>query len=223
MTTAREAAGGEIMETPMGEDPVFAKAHQAIGAYICAFSALQRELGEAVKVVLGLQTHPAGDFVVAALQDPARKASLVGAAVRVAKNVDGSETSDKWKAKADKTMSAVFECNNGRVQLAHAYLEPHDDGSVELTKENLSRGELKGGTVTWKDTDLENKIKRLREVTAELRTIKDDLSTLIISIPNMGWLVQDAYQPMRRGLRVPWEDTADTPLPLRDEAAKREP
>jgi hypothetical protein len=204
----------------MSEDPV-AKAHQAIGAYICAFSALQRELGEAVKVVLGLQTHPAGDFVVAALQDPARKASLVEAAVPVAKKPDGSETSDDWKAKADKTMSAVFECNNGRVLLAHAYLEPHDDGSVELTKENLSRGELKGGTVTWKDTDLENKIKRLREVTAELRTIKDDLSTLIISIPNMGWLVQDAYQPMRR-MRVPWEDTAFTPHPMYDEATKKE-
>jgi hypothetical protein len=68
---------------------------------------LERELGEAVKVVLGLQSHQAADFVVAALYDVARKANLVRAAVAVAKNVNGSETSEEWKRSADKTMKGI--------------------------------------------------------------------------------------------------------------------
>ena len=54
----------------MSDETEFAKAYQAIGEYFCAFSVLDRELGEAVKVVLGLQSHPAADFVVAALRYP---------------------------------------------------------------------------------------------------------------------------------------------------------
>ena len=60
----------------MSDQPDFARTYQAVGEYFCAFSELDRELGEAVKVVLGLTTHAAGDFVVAALEDPARKARL---------------------------------------------------------------------------------------------------------------------------------------------------
>ena len=88
----------------MSDEAAFARAYQAVGEYFCAFSALDRELGQAVKVVLDLDKHPAGDFVVAALQDPARKANLILAAVAVAKNADGSETSTKWK-KAQKKPS----------------------------------------------------------------------------------------------------------------------
>jgi ABC-type uncharacterized transport system substrate-binding protein len=86
--------------TGMSDEMEFAKAYQAIGKYFCAFSVLERELGEAVKVVLGLQSHQAADYVVAALNDVARKASLVQAAVGVAKNVNGSETSEEWKRSA---------------------------------------------------------------------------------------------------------------------------
>ena len=74
----------------MSDEAAFARAYQALGEYFCAFSALDRVLGQAVKVVLDLDRHPAGDFVVAALEDPARKANLVLAAVAVAKNADGS-------------------------------------------------------------------------------------------------------------------------------------
>jgi hypothetical protein len=32
-------------------EPAFAKDHQAIGAYFCTFSALERELGETIKFI----------------------------------------------------------------------------------------------------------------------------------------------------------------------------
>jgi hypothetical protein len=57
------------------------EAHQAIGAYLCAFSALDQELGETVKVIFRLQAHQAADTIVAALEDFSRKARLVRAAV----------------------------------------------------------------------------------------------------------------------------------------------
>ena len=67
----------------MNDDAKFAKAHQAIGHYFSAFSELERELGEAVKVVLHLETHDAADIVVAALRYPSMKASLVRAAAEI--------------------------------------------------------------------------------------------------------------------------------------------
>ena len=42
-----------------------ANAFQAIGAYFCAFSAMERELGEAIKVIFRLQNHEAADTIVA--------------------------------------------------------------------------------------------------------------------------------------------------------------
>jgi hypothetical protein len=159
----------------------FASAYQAIGEYFCAFSALDRELGEAVKVVLGLQQHQAAEFVVAALNDVARKAKLVQAAIAVAKNVDGSETSDEWKANANNTIKQILGYNSdSRVPLAHWYLEPQADGTVRLTKPDLSI------TDTWK---LGSKTKKLHDLTAQLKSIREHLSTFTISIPDMGWLV----------------------------------
>ena len=43
----------------MNDDTKFAKAHEAIGQYFAEFSELERELGEAVKVVLHLEDHEA--------------------------------------------------------------------------------------------------------------------------------------------------------------------
>jgi hypothetical protein len=171
--------------TGMSDEMEFAKAYQAIGKYFCAFSVLERELGEAVKVVLGLQLHQAADYVVAALNDVARKASLVQAAVGVAKNVNGSETSEEWKRSADKTMKGIFSCNGDRVLLAHGYLEVQRDGSVTLTKQNLSSGQLAGGPKTWNLGEVENKIQQVRDLTQELQRISGELSTLTIRIPDL--------------------------------------
>jgi hypothetical protein len=44
-----------------------ADAHRAIGAFFCAFSRVEHELGESVKAVYGLQNNDAGDAIVAAL------------------------------------------------------------------------------------------------------------------------------------------------------------
>ena len=105
----------------MNDDTKFAKAHQAIGQYFSEFSELERELGEAVKVVLHLEKHDAADIVVAALRYPSTKASLVRAAAEIAKKKDGSETSTEWKAKADKTLGEIIKHSNGsRNTLAHS-------------------------------------------------------------------------------------------------------
>jgi hypothetical protein len=50
-----------MTENPAVDDSSVAKTHQAIGAFICAFSTLEHELGEAIKVVLGIENHPAAD------------------------------------------------------------------------------------------------------------------------------------------------------------------
>jgi hypothetical protein len=169
----------------MSDQTEYARAYQAIGEYFCAFSKLERGVGEAVKVVLGLQNHEAADFVVAALNDIGKRAALVRAAVAVAKNADESETSEEWKRSADDTMKAVFGCNDDRVLLAHAYLEPQADGSVGLTKQNLSSGQLKGRQESWNPKVLENKIKQVRDVTEQLQKITADLTTLTIRIPDL--------------------------------------
>jgi len=88
----------------MANDPL-AKAHQAIGAYFCAFSELERELGEALKVVLRLQGNPTADAIVAAVRDFVRKAKIVREAVQGAKNADGTEPSTEWKATTAKLKS----------------------------------------------------------------------------------------------------------------------
>lgn len=170
----------------MSEEPPLAKAYQAVGEYFCAFSVLERELGKAVKVVLGLQTHDAGDFVVAALKDVARKANLVRAAVRVAKNANGSETTVEWKTRADKVIADILDYNSqSRVPLAHALLEPQADGSLRLTKQRLESGQLKGGPQTWTPEKLETKIKDVHDRTGQLQKITKELSTLTIKIPDL--------------------------------------
>ena len=142
---------------------------------------------EAVKVVLGLQTNNAGDFVVAALQDVARKTSLVRAAVKFARKKDGSETLIDWKKKADEAINGIFICNDeGRVLLAHSYLEPQADGSVRLTKiQKLDRGRLTGASATWTLKEFENKVKDVHDRTRQLQKITNDLSTLTINIPDL--------------------------------------
>src|SRR5262249_43297866 len=106
--------------------------------------------------------------------------NLVLAAVAVAKNANGSETSAKWKKSAEKTVKKALGHNQDtRVAMAHSYLEPQADGSIRLTKQNLRQGQLKGKPKSWK---LEDKIKETREITKNLQRITADLRTLTISI-----------------------------------------
>src|SRR5215470_9563246 len=112
----------------MSDEAAFARAYQAVGEYFCAFSALDRALGQAVKVVLDLDRHPAGDFVVAALEDPARKANLVLAAVAVAKNANGSETSAKWKKSAEKTVKKALYWPQSLLPKTQTVLKPRLSG-----------------------------------------------------------------------------------------------
>jgi hypothetical protein len=117
-------------------------------------------------------------------------------AVAVAKNVDGTETSEEWKAKAKKTLGEILSHNeNTRNPLAHWHLEPQEDGSIKLAPRKQPADQK-----TW---NLKHKIEEVLRLTEQLRTITHDLTTLKIRIPDLPdyWLRADAYQP-RQHLEV---------------------
>lgn len=89
----------------MAEDnpePQYAKAHQAIGGYFCAFSALEQDLGETIKVILHLQEHEEARDVV--VLNAGQKIDLVRSSAAVAKNADGSDVAKTWKDNADRAL-----------------------------------------------------------------------------------------------------------------------
>jgi hypothetical protein len=178
-------------------------AYEAIGAYFCEFSLVKQELGESVKVVYGLQSHEASDAIVAALGDFARKASMVLAASKGAKNADGkTDASADWKDKVETTIKRVFECNDDRARLAHSLLQPNADGSVDLVRLKIDRGKVTGRDgVKWSRDDFVAKIGRLKEVAEELKSLNDELRTFKYTIPNLGWMSLSNFEPTIRMMR----------------------
>jgi hypothetical protein len=51
-------------------------------------------------------------------------------------------------------MTAISHCNDERVFVAHARLEPQNDGSVVLNRLQVTGGELKGKGEKWGPDDL---------------------------------------------------------------------
>jgi hypothetical protein len=190
-----------------------AKAHEAIGEYFCAFSRLERELGEALKVVLRLQNNPAADAIVGIVGDFARKTRVVRRAVQTAKNVDGSDPQENWKANAVELLEEILGCNNpDRTDLAHDFLEPQQDGSVSLQKPGQEPRR-------WTAQSFTDKIAKLDDLAAKLKKVTSDLTTLRIPVPS-GYMSVDPYQPRVR--QFPPSDLGmgsrmtDTPLPAKD-------
>ena len=103
--------------------------------------AVEHELGETIKVVLRLQNHESANVVVATLREVFKKIQLVWTAVLVAKNADGSETTEDWKRKARDTMTAISKCNDKRAFVAHSLLEPQTDGSLVLNRLDVAGGQ----------------------------------------------------------------------------------
>jgi hypothetical protein len=144
---------------------------------------VESELGEAVKVVLGLETNDASDAIVTLL-DFAKKASLVLAAINDAKNADGTETSKAWKDKAASAVKEAFACNvEDRVPLAHSRLEPNADGSVDLKRVKVDHGKVKDQGVKWTHDNLSKKITGAREAAKHLREANAELRSVKITIP----------------------------------------
>ena len=165
------------------------QAHQSVGEYFCAFSALERALGEAIKVIYRLQPHEAAEAIIAALGDMSKKIDLVWTASRMAKNANGSETSPDWKNAAGKTMSEVWECSGDRNRLAHSFLDPNTDGSVTIERLCVQGGKLDAGAPsTWTRDQFKDKVRRLSVLTQQVQTLTSDLSTFTITIPDPGWM-----------------------------------
>jgi hypothetical protein len=194
----------------VNNDTKFAKAHQAIGQYFSEFSELERELGEAVKVVLHLEDHDAADLVVDLLRYPRIKALLVKDAAQIAtKKKDGSEISTKWKRRADKTLGKILDHNDAcRDHLAHSRLEPQEDGSVKVTRR--SKGQWK--SQNW---NLQTKIDEVRRLTEALREIRVELSKLEVDVGKIHWVRTHEWHP-RLYLEPPYDQTQG-PLVLREE------
>lgn len=153
------------------------KAHEAIGEFFCAFSNLERELGEAIKVVLRLRDHPAADAIVGLVGDFTRKANIVREAVQDAKRPDGTDPDEKWKRDVDKMMKQILGCNRPhRTDLAHDYLEPHADGSVSLQKPGETQR-------PWSSEDFSRKIANMNELANKVRAVRTDLTNLNITVP----------------------------------------
>jgi hypothetical protein len=180
----------------MTETAPLAAAHQAIGAYYCQFSRVEHELGESVKVVYGLENNEASDAVVAALGDVARKASLVWAASKGAKDTEGKEASEEWKAKVEAIIRRIFDCNqHDRVPLAHSLLQPDADGSVDLVRLKIDHGKVKGKEgVKWSREAFVTKIQQLKELADELKSLNDELRTFKYTIPNLGWMPSSNFE-----------------------------
>jgi hypothetical protein len=191
-----------------------AEAYRAIGAYFCAFSALERELGETIKVIFRLGAHEARETIVAALGDVSKKINPVWAASQLAKRADGSDTPKDWKENADKTMAAIWECNGDRNQLAHSFLEPKADGSVELKRLRLGGGELRGADDPnkWTQDNFKTKLARLSDLTRQLQNVKDHLSEFKITIPDDTWMRADPFRPKRPPFSAAlWEQLSSAP------------
>ena len=172
------------------------KAYQAVGEYFCAFSALERALGEAIKVIYHLDQHEAADAIVAVLGDMSKKINLVWTASRMAKNANGSEPSPDWKKAAGKTMSEVWECSNDRNLLAHSFLDPNTDGSVTIQRPHVHSGTLQTEAHgTWTRDQFKAKVQRLSVLTQQVQTLTSDLSRFGITIPDAGWMSSAANLP----------------------------
>jgi hypothetical protein len=185
----------------MTEQSPLAAAHQAIGAYFCAYSRVEHELGESVKAMYGLEKNDASDAIVAALGDAARKASLVWAASKGAKNADDKDASKEWKDKVEATIKRVFTCNDDRVRLAHSLLQPNADGPVELVRLKLDEGKVKGKDgVTWSRNDFAEKIQRANELANELKALNGELRTFTYTI-SMDWISNSNFEPTITSLR----------------------
>jgi hypothetical protein len=165
-------------------------------------------------VVLDLETHDAGDIVVAALRYPSTKASLVRAAAKIATKKDGAETSAEWKAKADETLDEISKHSNGsRNTLAHSLLEPREDGLVNVTNRTLSsRGQMTpGATEIW---NLKDEIDEVRRLTKELREIRAELSKLEVIVGKIHWVEALFRDDPRRYLQPPYDQTQGPLGPL---------
>jgi hypothetical protein len=176
------------------ETSPLAEAHQAIGAYFCSFSRVEHELGESIKAVYDLQNNEASDAIVAALGDFAKKAGLVWAASKGAKNVDGSEAAAEWKDKVEATIKRVLRCNDfDRVRLAHSLLQPNADGSVDFVRLKVDGGKVTGRDgVKWSREDFRSKIQQLEKLAEELRSLNGELQNFKYTI----WMTSSNFEPM---------------------------
>jgi hypothetical protein len=155
------------------------KVHEAVGRFLCIFSELEHELGEAVKVIFKVQDQEAAD-AIGALADFTKKVNLVKSAVDFARRSSGEELSGEWKKSAQATLNAILAVNTKeRVLLVHSRLQPQTDGSVVITR-LTAQGTLKIDKKTWTQEDFRKKYTQIEDLINEVRAITKELLTVLL-------------------------------------------
>jgi hypothetical protein len=191
----------------MADDSAHAKAHQAIGAYVCAYSDASHELGETLKTLLRITENEMADAIIASLGDFARQASLVAAVCGFARDANGNELSKRQKQQIEQTINELFSCNTDRVIIAHAKLRPRQDGSVEMEHTKVDRGMLKRRSQIWSKEDLIEKTEKLKKLAERLRLFQSELKTFKIAIPEGEDIKLEWFKTARNTFHSPvWSD-----------------
>jgi hypothetical protein len=172
---------------------------------------VEQEVGEILKVVLGLQNNESADAIVGALGDMAKKLNLVSVASQTAKKIDGSEASAEWKASVKTKIDKVWEANADRSRLAHSFLQSKADGSVELVPHGKAKGK---DAVTWSHKDFGAKRLRLNQLTEELSSLKNELKSFKYALPNFSLMSSELMMmPRTTPLALFVSTQLETPAP----------
>jgi len=157
-----------------------AATEQALGRFLVSFSCLEREVGEAVKIVLSAK-EPA-DLIVAALGDFARKVNTVKAAIKHAQGVDRKPASEEWKKSTLKTMNACLKINEEwRVLLAHASMEIEESGDLKMRSLTITGGKFEPKEETKTAAELQAAADNIDVLIERIRTSGKELTTLVFS------------------------------------------
>lgn len=102
----------------------------------------------------------------------------------------------RWRTKAEKVLGACLGLNqDDRVLLAHSLLEATNDGSVRITRLQLSNGQAV--VQTWDEAKWSQKITTLHDLTKQVKEIKAELGTVKITVPDLlGWMAVDPTLPV---------------------------
>jgi hypothetical protein len=163
-----------------------------IGKFMCAFSALEQELNEAIRVVFKLHDNDWWNVIVASLSDFARKVNTVAGAMDYARTVDGKLPQEDVIKQHKKLLNKVKGFNQtNRVLVAHSLLEPKADGTLQMTRMTVD-GQLKITPHVWTLQNLEEKIQELESMARDIRGLRSYLSTLNYVIDMPSGLMLDA-------------------------------
>jgi len=172
-----------------------AATEQALGRFFVSFSGLEREIGEAVKVVLSAK-EPA-DLLVAALGDFTRKVNTVKAAIEHAQSVDRKPVTEECKNYTRDTMNDCLKIKDEwRVLLAHASLQIEENGDLKVRHLTISGGKFEPKEDTKTAAELQTAASSIDSLIERIRASTRELTTLVFTIPSQNLFLSTASRDL---------------------------